>query len=417
MLAARRILALAGSTAVLGGLIVAAVRTGHPAALVATPIVGALWLLVLMDCGYRMGREWAHRRRRRTSRGRRAAWAPDPQVRKPITYPGVLPRPAGDDPVDRQGQFRAIGIRLAALPTLAVLFLTVQNVFLKNGEALALGFILAECLLLVVMVWTIWTGQEPSRPWVVSRVRGELFRREMYLLLAGVGPYLGLGTQDAGRVRDARLALLSNASLPQLDDLGRFSKRTPQGAEHHWQDEVWRRGAQPLGSPTDAADIAERMRTYLDYRVRRQALFLELAGEKCERTEKSLGKAAKAMVLLGIAIALSYAGLLVAGRGDDAPSTTASIVALLAAGIPPLCNAVLAVQNLFAAQRLAVSYQETRQELLAHENTLRTLLAQPVDPDALLSFQALVVRVELTLAEELRRWRIIVAKPEFDAGL
>ncbi|MCM2392547.1 hypothetical protein [Streptomyces albipurpureus] len=413
MLAARRILTLAGSTAVLGGLIVAAVRTALPAVLVATPIVGALWLLVLVDCGYRVGRERAHRRRR-TRRGQHAAWTPDPHVRTPITYPGILRRPPGGDPVDRQGDFRAFGIRLAVLPALAVLFLTVQILFLRDSEALAVGFVLAECLLLAVMVWTVWKGQDPSRPWVVNRVRGELFRREMYLLLVGVGPYLGLGAQNAQQVRDARLDLLSTAGLPQLDDLGRFTERTAQGAERHWQDEVWRRGTQQLSDPTDAT---ERMRTYLDYRIQRQALFMELAGEKCERTEESLGRVAKGMVILGIAIALPYAGLLLLGRGGDGPSTAASIVALLAACAPPLCGAVSAVQNLFAAQRLALSYQETRQELRGHENTLRTLLAQPLTPDAFLSFQALAVRVESTLAEELRRWRIIVARPEFDAGL
>ncbi|WP_329021485.1 hypothetical protein [Streptomyces sp. NBC_00690] len=414
MLAAARAVVVVASTVVFAGLVVAASITGLSAFLVLTPVAGAFWLLVLIDSGYRIGREWAHRRRRRASRAQRDAWTPGADVRPPIDYAGVLRRPSGNDPVDHQGDFRAVGIRLAVLPALAVLFLTVQTVFLNNGESLAIGFILAECLLLVAMIWTIWTGQEPSRPWVVSRMRGEVFRREMFLLLAGVGPYLGLSSEDAERVRDARLNVLSNAEQAQLDELNRFADRTTLGDEHHWQDEVWRRNSPQQGP---APDVVDRMRTYLDYRIRRQALFMELSVEKCERTERSLGRVAKAMVLAGIAVALCYAALLLAGPDGHTPSTTAAIVALLAAGLPPLCNAVLAIQNLFAAQRLAASYRETRQELLGHENTLRTLLSKPATPDAVVLFRALAVRVELTLAEELRRWRIIVVKPEFDAGL
>jgi hypothetical protein len=257
----------------------------------------------------------------------------------------------------------------------------------------------------------VWTEQEPSRPWVTSRVRTELFRREMFLLLAAVGPYLGRTDEEAGRVRDARLNLLAAAGPAELEGFARLADRDPDGAESHWQDEVWRRAG---GADTGTAD---RMRTYLDHRVRRQALFFELAAEKGERTESVLGRVAKGAVLAAVAIALWYAALLLPGRDGDEPSVAAAVVALLAAGLPPLCNTVLAVQNLLAAQRLAASYRETRQELLGHENTLRKLLAEPVGPEVAVSFRALAVRVESTLTEELRRWRIIVAKPEFEAGL
>ncbi|MEU0985975.1 hypothetical protein [Streptomyces sp. NPDC005953] len=414
MLAAARAVVVVASTVVLAGLVVAAALTGLPVFTVLAPIAGAFWLLVLIDSGYRIGREWAHRRRRRASRAQRDAWTPAANVRPPTDYPGVLRRRPGNDPVDHQGDFRAVGIRLAVLPALAVLFLTVQTLFINNGEPLAFGFILAECLLLVAMIWTIWTGQEPNKPWVVNRMRAEIFRREMFLLLSGVGPYLDLSDADAQRVRDARLNILDNADRPQLDALNRFVERTPLGDEQHWQDEVWRRNS-PHAGP--AADTVDRMRTYLNHRIQRQALFMELALAKCERTEKSLGRVAKAMVLAGIAVALIYATLLLTAPDDRAPSTTAAIVALLAAGLPPMCNAVLAIQNLFAAQRLAVSYRETREELLGHETTLRALLSGPAPSDEAVSFKALAVRVELTLAEEQRRWRIIVVKPEFDAGL
>ncbi|WP_157968603.1 hypothetical protein [Streptomyces geranii] len=408
---ARRIQVVVGVSVVLAAWTTAALLTRVSVMVIALPVVGALWLLVLLESGYLLGREWAHRRRRRAGRPRRTAWAPAPEVRRPIDYPNIVARPAGDTPVDQQGRFRATGIRLAVLPALAVVFLTVQTVFLQHGSDLGLGFVLAECLLLVSMVWTVWTEQEPSRPWVTSRIRAEFFRREMFLLLTAVGPYLGKSDEEAERIRDARLNLLAAAGPTELDGFARLADRHPDGSESHWQDEV-RRLPGVAGS-----DITERMSTYLDYRIRRQGLFFELATEKCGRTESILGRVAKGAVLAAVVIALAYAALLLSGRNGDEPSVVASVIALLAAGLPPLCNTVLAVQNLLAAQRLAVSYQETRQELLGHENTLRKLLAEPVGPELAVSFRALAVRVESTLTEELRRWRIIVAKPEFDAGL
>ncbi|MFF3871946.1 hypothetical protein [Streptomyces sp. NPDC001978] len=408
-----RVRVVVGSTAVLAAWTVVALFSWAAVMVVALPVVGAFWLLVLLENGYLLGRAWAHRRRRRSSQAQRQAWTPASGVRAPLDYPNVLPGSGGDDPVDQQGQFRAMGIRLAALPALAVMFLTVQTVFLRHGGHLAVGFVSAECLLLVVMVWTVWTEQQPSRPWVTSRVRAEFFRREMFLLLGQTGPYLGLSVEEAERIRDARLNVLANAGPAELDSFARLSRQTADGEERHWQDEVWRHH----GAVGADEGIVERMRTYLDYRIRRQGLFFQFAVEKCERTENALGKVAKGAILAAIAVALSYAALVFSGRGADGPSVTAAVIALLAAGLPPVCNTVLAVQNLFASQRLAASFRETRQELLGHENTLRKLLAGPLDSASAVDFRALVIRVESTLTEELRRWRIIVAKPEFEAGL
>lgn len=413
MPAAGRLRVVGVGTVVLAGWVVATVFVPAPVLLGGLPVVGAGWLLVVMDSGYLLGRERAHRRRRRRSRATREAWAPGTGVRRPLDYPGVVASPADDDPVDRQGRFRATGIRLAVLPALAVLFLTVESVFLAQGSPLALGFVSAECLVLVAMIWTVWTEQEPSRPWVTSRTRAELFRREMFLLLASTGPYLGLTPAQAEPVRDARLNLLAHAGPAQLDAFTRLADTAADGTLTYWHDEVWRRLA-------DEPAPADRMRTYLDHRIRRQSLYFHLAAGTCERTERSLGRVAKGAILAGIAVALCYAVLLAVGRADADRSTAAMTIALLAAGLPPLCNSVLAIQNLFAAQRLAASYRQTRQELVGYENTLRKLLSEPpgADPaDSGRAFRALVVGVETTLTAELLRWRVIVAKPEFDAGL
>ncbi|MER5597106.1 hypothetical protein [Streptomyces sp. NPDC002265] len=411
----RRIQVVVGATVVLAGWWAATGLSRLPVLIVVLPTVVAAWLLVLLHHGYLLGRACAHRRRRRDSRSRREQWAPAADIRRPIDYTNVVPRPAAESPVDQQGRFRAIGIRLATLPLLAVLFLTAQTVFLQHSDDLGLGLVLAECLLLGWLVWTVWSEQQPSQAWVASRIRAELFRREMFLLLAGVGPYLGRSTQQTGRIRDARTGLLAAAGAAELDDFARLAERDTDGAERYWQDEVWRRASDGVAGSCD--DLGERMRTYLAYRIRRQRLYMELAAEKSEGTESVLGKVAKGVALGAVAVAVSYAVVLGVVRDGRAPSTAAAVIAVLAAGLAPLCNSVLAVQNLLAGQRLAASYHEARQELLGHENTLRRLMEEPEGPDLAVAFRALVVRTEATLTEELRRWRITVAKPEFDAGL
>ncbi|MFF3737276.1 hypothetical protein [Streptomyces sp. NPDC002566] len=412
---AGRAAGVAATTAVTAAWSTAAASTGTPALVVGAPVLGALWLLVVLDSGYLLGREWAHRRRRRADASSGEAWTPPPQVRRPLDHPGVIRRPAAGtlnahQPVDLQGRYRATGIRLAVLPALAVTFLTVQTVLLPQGGDLGRGFVLAEVLLLLAMIWTVWRRQEPSRPWVVSRTRTELFRREMFLIVAQAGPYLGLAPDDVPRTRDARLSLIAASDPARLDQLLYLRHRDDDGSERHWRDEVWRRPG-----PADA-DTVERMRTYLDHRIRRQARYFRLAADKCDRAELRFGAVAKGTVVTAVAVALGYAVFLTLAPGTARP-TVSLVIALLAAGLPPLCNSVLAVQNLLAFQRLSVSYRETRQELLGHENTLRRLIADHTAEDRGAAFRALALAVESTLTEEHRRWRIIVAKPEFDAGL
>jgi hypothetical protein len=303
-------------------------------------------------------------------------------------------------------------MRLAVLPFLAVALLTAQTVFFKEGGPLALGFVLAECLLLALLVWTVWSRPVPSHAWEAERLKAELFRREMFLLLTGIGPYLGLNEHAAHATRDARLNLLSRGAAPDLLELATMGTSDGRGVETDWQDEVWQRG--PM--PTDIA-VAERMRTYLEYRIRRQRLFFELQTERTGRVDGVHGAVVKSLILAGVAAALAYATLMATGRDLSGSSMLTASVAVLTACVPPLCNSMLAIQNLYGFQRLGRSYADTLRELIVHENTLAALLAEPLAADTGVRFRSLAVRVEATFTVEIRRWWVLVARPEFDAGL
>lgn len=92
---------------------------------------------------------------------------------------------------EAQGQYFATGILAAVLPPIALVLLSLQLLAVPEGGSWALGLILSEILCLGIRVYFALTDREPTAEWIVNRVRTELFRREQYLLLAGVGPYLG----------------------------------------------------------------------------------------------------------------------------------------------------------------------------------------------------------------------------------
>jgi hypothetical protein len=389
----------------------------HPL-VVALPVGLGLWLLLLLNSGYLLGRAYRHNRRRQASRDERSDRQPDAATRKPLDYRGVLEatpqlRRAIGDPVDYQGRLRAKGVVLALIPLLAVIMLSVQTIFLPKGGVAAVGFAAAECAVLLVMLTIVWLYQQPTQAWVTSRFRMELFRREMYLLVAQTGPYLAVDESDVERIRDARVNVLTQADVHQLQQLIDLSDQDTRSVEYRWIDAVWQAGPKAADPGT-----VERMRTYLEYRIGRQILFFNLGMGSLERTEKNLDTTAKIAMLSGIAVAIVYVTLLATShRLDQQSSIVTATLALLAVGIAPLCNGVLAIQNLFASQRLATSYVETRNELLRHENTLRELISRASEPDAGTRFHALAIHVETTLSQELLRWKMLVDRPEFEPAM
>jgi hypothetical protein len=396
----------------------------YPFMIAALQVIFAAWSLVALHCVYHLVRERGHvRRRRRDQAARDAVVIPD-DVRPSVAFPEIdalddAHRLAIGDIPDHQGRYRATGLKVALLPSLAVLFLSLQVIFFPAGGPAATGMAFAESLLLIVMVVVVWTNERPTYEWVQSRARAELFRREQYLLLAHVGPYLGLPEHRVVAVRDMRMGFLTHADLQTLGQLAVMAEQevAPSFRGHRlWIDALWQAGRDQV-----CPDTSDRMRTYLHYRLRKQILWFHLAIGKCESAEQGITRLLKTAVLAAVAVALVYATLLSTGQplnGTHQPAGIA-LVALLAAGLPPFCGGLLAIQDLFAFRRLAMSYRETRRELVRYEAALRSLITlYEEQPENSLEFQtrfrALVLHTESALTQELQRWVMFVYKPEFE---
>jgi hypothetical protein len=324
----------------------------------------------------------------------------------------LLPKPP-----DYQGRYRAAGLSVALLPSLALLCLTLQVLLLPHGTSWGVGFVAAEALFLGWLIFLIWTSPNPSLRWARSRFRAELLRREQYLCLAAVGPYLELPAQEASGISRRRVELIRGASF---EDLKRLLPMTTQergeyNGDSTWIDALWNH----TNSSAAFSDLLERMQCYLHYRIEKQIMYFSLGSELNERGEKRATQILKGAVIL----AVMHAVMLAYESGQEEHSSLSVLVTLLAFLLPPISASLLAIQNLFGFHALAALYQGTQRELLVLRSNLDQLIETYEkgfsDSENLLleeRFQALVLCTEQALTYELEKWMLLVLRGEYEIG-
>ncbi|MCX4974721.1 SLATT domain-containing protein [Streptomyces sp. NBC_00620] len=419
----------------LAALGVAAIASAHPVLITSVSIALAAWLILALHCGYHLLRAYRWRERRRTEQQARERLAIPGDVPSPGSFPGVREIDEAQhaelkQTPDYQGRYRATGVKVAFLPTLAVGFITLQAIFFRTLGPTALGLAYGEALLLAVLVLVVHTNKQPSFDWVLSRIRAELLRREQYLRLAQVGPYLGMGRDSSAQIRKQRVTLIATGDLEGLERLASTADQdTPEpGIERPWVDSLWQAAATRTGSgrtgsgieadPGLPDQVRDRARSYLYYRIGKQLMWFGLSTIAFERAERRITRTTQATVVAAVAVAVANAVLLSADRQHGGASSS---IALLAAVLPALCTGLFATHELFAFRQLAVSYDYTRQELARCQSSLRALIGRfetiTDDASGTTEFQALVLRTEAVLTLELQRWVRLVHKSRFDAAI
>lgn len=402
------------ATLAIAGLIWFSFHSAHPGAAFATPVVAALYLIAVVHLGFFVLRELRWRRRQRVEQAALQQLAIPPDLPKPSTFAGVkeideaqhqLLRPIPD----YQGAYFARGIRIALLPAIAVVFVAVQTIF-ANGTAFEAGLVGAELVLLLAIMWLVWADPDPVKDWLSARVRAELFRREQYLRLAMVGPYLGLTGAAADRRARGRIMELRNADMAGLRQL------ISMNGEPHWADEIWLRSR--AGPPAD--DLANRMRSYLCYRIDKQIMWFTLATKAKDDAERGISRVVKAVLAIAT---LSAAAQMVLVSQQPRPDLIGALIGFAALIMPAACVLLLGVAQLLSYQRLALSYADTRRELFALRGVLSDLVdrlesAPSGDVEEIgKRFQSLVLRMEGELTQELLRWIMFIRRSEFDFSL
>jgi hypothetical protein len=394
-------------------------------------ILLAAWLVGAIHCSYHLVRAASWRLRQRAEKDALAVLSIPSDVKPVTAYAGVNELDAAQKRVlevapDYQGRYRAAGIKIAALPGLAVVFLSAQTIFVPAGGSAAVGLAFAESLLLFVLVAMVWARPQPTHDWVQSRMRAELLRREQYLRLVSVGPYLGRTEAEQAEISDTRIVAISESGLRQLEELTVPAEREPahsRGVERPWIDAIWQT---PETRSTIAADISDRMRSYLHYRIGKQLMWFTLGIGACERLDRRITWALKILVLAAVVVAAVHATLLFVAGSRSRPYGTSDplLVALVAAVLPPFCSGLVAGHDVFGVRKLALSYRDIRRALRRYEHSLQSLInrlgtatADRAVKQITIEFQALVLHTEVALTEEMQRWVMLVYRPEFEAML
>jgi hypothetical protein len=395
----------------------------------ATPVLLAGWLVVATYHGYFLLRALRWRQRQAEEKVALAALVIPEQVQRPEAFEGVQDIDEAEHSLlpkapDYQGMYRAKGIVVAVLPPLALLFIFVQALYFAGRGTFGAGMVLGEALLLFCLIVLVWTRPGPTQEWVEGRIRAELMRREQYLRLAMVGPYLGLSSGHARRSTVDRIELIASADLDQLRRLTPMAPVDTIDTPGTWVDELWNRAPDAGG----LSDLCERMRCYLHYRIGKQVMWFELGVRSNERPERWIAQPLKVAVVLALTAALLHFGLHIAGIGESQAETgdialASTLTVLLAAVLPPISAALLGLQSLFSFNTLAYSYGETRRELLRQRASLQLLIDRYGESDddgrrhrVAMAFQALVLETESVLTREMERCIMIVQRREFEVA-
>lgn len=402
------------------------------------PLVLGGGLLGLIWFGHPLARDLL-RRWRLAWRDREVARSPRPVgVREPEEFVGVAiikaaQRAAHRETLPLQGAMYRRGIFVAALPALAVLLAALPELRVGNTPW-AVGSAVAQIVALTAAILLVRRHRSPAKAWVAARTRAELLRRELYLRVAQVGPYLGAADEEtAFSVTTQRLALLGpdSAMDPALLIAARTLSFEPDCrpvAGRRWIDQLLNPAPdQPLPAQP-LPELLARAQCYQYSRIDRQISWFQRHTTQNEKSEERTGKIIGWSLVAAIVAGVLHAFRLVAQPGWLDPYSATGIVLTLV--LPPLAAMLIALRELYAFRARAASFRSIRAELEADKPELDRLVERmgaygsdqesvPVAELRELSrdFQRLVLHLEAGLTIELQAWIMFTARDEYAVDL
>jgi hypothetical protein len=324
--------------------------------------------------------------------------------------------------VEAQGNYFASGILAAVLPPLALLLLSFQLLALRAGGSWAIGLILSEVLCLGILVYFALTRREPTAEWIENRIRTELLRREQYLFLGGVGPYLAKEPPKAAEEALRRRSEIEGADAHSLIGLVPLQERSGLS----WLEALHHRGSSKLPS---RSDCIERMESYRYYRIGKQLLWFANELRDCEENERLWSQLLTGALLAAIGIAAVHAfqlaKSLVGGDASHGSGYWDVMIGALGIVLPPLGTACLSIRAMYNFRGRSRIYEHEKGSLHAHKGTLDALIleAKNVQTNAARSrnldkidfdFRAVALRTEHSLSVEMDQWMLMMERREHE---
>jgi hypothetical protein len=296
--------------------------------------------------------------------------------------------------------------------------LAVGNATIGIPYRVGVFLILTELLLLAVALWISFLGMGRShKDWMRERLRTEILRREEFLLLARVGPYLGVSASLlASRVRE-RLLLIESDVRDPLEMLSMADQQIS------WRDAL--EDAKTLRTLSPFPDFAIGIQSYIEDRVANQREWFSSRSHSHDKSSRVYENGAKLILTLALIFAGIHLGHLWAQHGaiaalksgsESNPGSEWPLVALiiLAISLPALGSAFVGLQSILGSERLARSYRYHASELLTMEESLRRLqdslqTANALPPlESQFQFMRAVLAIEALLSNELGQWWLVM---------
>ena len=376
--------------------------------------------------GYFLQRPYSYRRReRRRERGPAYRLSIPETTRKAEEYSGsrdlhdaqwVYIAPA----VRAQGSYFAKGILSATLPPLAVIIASCQLLAWPGGGTWAIGLIMAEGSCLLLLIYLALTASEPTAEWIENRVRAELLRREQYLVLTGVGPYLSLDAGEAEAEAARRLSEIEAAETRALVDLIPLKDHTGTT----WIESLHRRGS---GSLPHYTDLRDRMDIYFYRRIGKQLLWFSNEIRDCEENDRIWRRLLTGALLIALIIALIHLGNLMAhllrqsrSMSDNAWGLLVDISALT---LPPVAAGCVGIRGMYNFRARSRVYRHEKSQLQRQWGALEALLIRMHEHEhhhlcncdiaqIQFEFQAIALRTEHSLSTEMEQWMLVMERSE-----
>jgi hypothetical protein len=323
--------------------------------------------------------------------------------------------------VEAQGNYFAGGILMAVLPPLALFLLSFQLVALPTGGNLAVGLILGEISCLITLVYFALTRREPTQEWIENRIRSELFRREQYLFLAGVGPYLLEKASEAKEEALRRRGQIEGADAHTLVGLVPMQERSGLT----WVEALHHKGSAKVAGRSDCVD---RMDSYLYYRIGKQLVWFANEIRDLHENEQTWSRLLTAALLAAIGVAAIHAFRLYEESRvlSVVPAETEYLrlaIGTMAVVLPPLGTACLSIRAMYNFRGRSRVYEHEKNLLHAQKGALAALIEEANQPsvgrtlDKIdFDFRAIALRTEQSLSVELQQWMLLMERREHEVS-
>lgn len=305
--------------------------------------------------------------------------------------------------IRNQQRQKRFGFFTVLLGPVAVLLLTVQILAFPRAGPVALALIAAELAALMIALSFGFFNIGSPNTWMSYRLRAEVLRRERFLVLARVGPYLTEANPTTAIRR--RLVIIDN----EKTDAAMLLR--PEGAKSR----TWRgllEDARADRTNTARPD-AEAFKIFYDQRLLDQKTWYSKKSERNARLDELFEDVAKGVLVAALVVAAWHLATLYFGpQGDGERMVSQLVTEVLAIVLPPVGAAATGLQSLLEGRRLSRSYEDRVLTLTAIEEALVDLQpgfdgGGPTPEDDEFKFKRLVLRTEEALASELLQWWLL----------